>query len=208
MLWELWFFQLFQVNVCICSSRYLFKTHYWDPWGAGRRPSQRLSQAPASFASVCPWPLNCRFLGCGRGRWVSRWEVKWPPFTSQMPQGDKPLGPRYATLALHVPGRGPREAEEAECFCLSAVSGAWCLVSSPSTGERIETRKWYALLGINTTGYKLQEAKVHHLSRSVLYLEQLILCQAYALLLPFVLGFCLSVFCFLFLSIVFSACYH
>lgn len=25
------FFQLFQVNICICSSRYLFKTHYWDP---------------------------------------------------------------------------------------------------------------------------------------------------------------------------------
>ena len=57
-------------------------------------------------------------------------------------------------------------------------------VSYPSTGERTEARKLYTLLYIYATGDKLLERKVfvHSsviLSRSVLYLEHLILGQTY-----------------------------
>ena len=169
---------------------------------------------PASWAklqspspSVWLWLLICRFLCWGRGCWVSCWEAKWSPFTSQMPQGDRHLGTRYPHPRPTRAGARPSRGRGGGVLSPRAqwVGHSGCLLS---LHRWIETRKLYAMLDINTTGYKLQEAKVHHLSRSVLYLEQLILCQAYALLLPFVLGFCLSVFCFLFLSIVFSACYH
>ena len=78
-----------------------------------------------------------------------------------------------------APVQGPHEAEEVECFPRECSKWDAVPVSSPSTDERIETRKLYALLDINTTGYKLQEGKVHHPSHSLLYLQHLILCQAY-----------------------------
>ena len=92
--------------------------------------------------SMCLWSLNCRFLSWGQGHWVSRWEVKWPPFTSQMPQGGRPLGTRYPTLALHMPVRGPPQAKEVERFPQERSEWDAVPVSSPSTDERIETRNY------------------------------------------------------------------